>query len=183
LFHRFFHAGLIAMEDRRVDAAGADAVDANLVLRELERCRARQVDDAGFRRAVGVQPVEAADTRDRRRGDNRAAANFAHLGRRMLHPEEYAAQQYILALVPILDGDLFERSDCPADSGVVVNDVEAPELLDRACDERLDFSFGGDVGFLKDRATGVLFAIANRGFATLDVKVRDHDRRTLRPRT
>src|SRR5208337_523315 len=107
------------------------------------------------------------------------AANFAHLGRRMLHPEEYAAQQYILALVPILDGDLFERSDCPADSGVVVNDVEAPELLDRACDERLDFSFGGDVGFLKDRATGVLFAIANRGFAALDVKVRDHDRRTF----
>ena len=97
----------------------------------------------------------------------------------MLHPEENAAQQHRLALVPVLDGNLFERSDRAADAGVIIDDVETPELADRARDQRLDFSFGGYVGLLKDRAPRVLLAIANRSFAAFDVKVGDHDRRAF----
>src|SRR5580658_5602682 len=159
LFHRFFHAGLIAMEYGSVDSAWADTVDANLVLGKFHRRRPRQVDDAGLRRAVRMQPVESPNPRDGSRRDYRPAADFAHLGRRMLHAQEHAAQQDRLALVPVLDGDLFERSDRAADSGVVVDHVETPELTDSARDESLDFSFGG--------------------LAAFDVKVRDHHRRAF----
>jgi len=45
-------AGNPIREQGSVDAAGADAVDANLVLTDLERDRARQIDDGRLRSAV-----------------------------------------------------------------------------------------------------------------------------------
>jgi len=69
----------------------------------------------------------------------------------MLHPKENAAQQNRERLVPVFDRDVFERSGRAAEAGVIVDDVEAAEFLERAIDEGFHIRLGRDVGFLEDR--------------------------------
>ena len=50
--------------------------------------------------------------------DDRAAADLAHLGDRILDAEKDAAQQNRVGAVPTLGGDLLERTDRPEDERV-----------------------------------------------------------------
>src|SRR5690242_2861628 len=97
----------------------------------------------------------------------------------MLDPEEHAAQQHRLTAIPVLDGNLLERSDRAADTSVVPHDIEASKFLDRARNERLDFAFRGDISLLKNRAPAVLLTFANRRLSTLDVQIRNDNRATF----
>src|SRR5208282_241554 len=97
----------------------------------------------------------------------------------MLDPQEDGTQQHGEAFVPVFDADLLQRSDRAADAGVVVDDIEAAEFLDRARNQCFDFGFARDIGFLKDGAASALFAIAHRAFSPLDIEVGDYDCRAL----
>src|SRR5579885_450423 len=167
------------VENRRVDSAWADAVDADLVLGGFERDRAREIDDAGLGRAVRMRTVAAGEPGHRSWRYDGTAADPAHLGNRMLHPEEHPAQQDGLRAIPIFDRGVLDTSERAAQAGVVESDVEAAELPDRPLDHRLDRGFGSYVGLLKHGAAAVFLALAHRGGAAFFVEVGDHDRRAF----
>ena len=76
------------------------------------------------------------------RGQACSASAFSHLGHRMLDAEEDAAQKHPESAIPVLDRGLFERSKRASEPGVVVDDVETAELLDRPRDHRLYVRLG-----------------------------------------
>ena len=81
-----------------------------------------------------MNAVIAVQSRDRGSRDDRAAALFAHDRNRVLDAEENRAQQDREGAVPIFARDVLDRSDRAAEAGIVVDDVEVAEFLDRAID-------------------------------------------------
>src|SRR6516165_7042366 len=133
LLDQWREARLGASKNRRVDPAGADAIDADTILAQFDRGRARQVYDRGLCSAVRVETRVAAQSGDRGRRDNRATAALAHLRNRVLHSQENAAQENRERAVPVLDGDLLQRTQCATEPGIVIDDVESAKLLDCTC--------------------------------------------------
>ncbi len=59
---------------------------------------------------------------------------------------------------------MFSSGPTAAKPGVVIDDIEAAELLDRAIDGGLHNGLAGDVGLLEDGVVAVLAAPARRRF-------------------
>ena len=93
----------------------------------------------------------------------------------MLDPEEHRAQQNREGAIPIGNAYLIEGAERTTDTGVIKGDIEAAELTDCAINCRLDIFLAGDVGFLKDGVTAVLFSFANDRLAAFLIEVGDYD--------
>src|ERR1700735_3131114 len=171
-----FAAGDAVVRKRSRDQAGANAIDANLVLGKFDRSRASEADYSGLGGAVCVQSGRTAQSGDRGGRDDRAAAGLTHLGHGVLDAEEYRAQEDREAAVPIFRAGLLERPDRAAETGVVIDDVEASEFLDRAIDRALDVFFAGYVGELEYRVAAVLLAVPHRSVGALAIEIGNHDR-------
>ena len=169
------------MDQRSIDAAGADAVDANFVVADFDRDCLRKIHDRRFGRAVCCQIADASQSCDRRGRDDRSAARLAHLGDRILHAEVRRAKQHCDGAVPVRRFNFLDRPDGARDAGVVEHDIEAAEFLDRARDRRLDIRLAGHVGALKYGASARRGAFCHRGFPALRVQIgKDHARAFLR---
>src|SRR5215469_3770160 len=105
---------------------------------------------APFDALGGVDAALPGDTGDRRDIDDRATANLAHLGDRVLHPEKRAARVDVHDLVPGL-GVVEVLDRAAADPGIVDQDVELAEFLDRGLDDIPPVGFVGDVEMLEAR--------------------------------
>src|SRR6266446_7934084 len=78
--------------------------------------------------------------------------------------------------VPALGADLLQRAECTDEAGIIISDVEAPELTDRAGDERLDVRLGGYVRFVEHGTAAVFLASAHCRRAAIFIQVGDHHR-------
>jgi hypothetical protein len=127
-------AGGEAADARRVDQVRGDGVDPDAVLGQLERHRAREVDDRGLARGVdgvvggGPAGLDAGDVDDR----PAVALPDHHRGGRG-HAGEHADQVHLDVPAPAPLGLGQERRP-PHPTGVVDQDVQASEAVDRRLD-------------------------------------------------
>src|SRR5439155_5565869 len=131
-------------EERRVDAARADAVGADVPATVLERHRPCQVDDRRLGGAVGRGEHLAVEALDRRRRDDRSPAAPEERGDRGPHAVEDAVEHDLETRLP--DGRV-EPADVPTAGrgGVVVDDIEAAPALRGERYRRLEGGEGGDI--------------------------------------
>src|SRR4029077_462795 len=95
------------VEDRRVNSAGAEDVDANSSLLELDQPGTREGAHGSFAGAVDAERREALDAGDR--GGEEDGAVVVEERQRLLDGEERTAHVEVESLVEVLFGDLFER--------------------------------------------------------------------------
>ena len=139
-------AGGDALDERRVERdrrghlrprGGNDRVDRDRAARQLHRPRAREGDDARLRRGVvGLAEVAALACRRADDDDAPAFALLAHLDRGGARAREGAAQVRVNDQVEVLVGHLPQHL-VAQHARVGHDDVEPPEGLDRASDQRL----------------------------------------------
>src|SRR5262249_51710895 len=154
------------VQERSVDPARADAIDPNAILCKLHRRALGQMDNPCLGDTVDQRSSLAEDAGNRGRRNDRTASVLAHVRNRVLDAEEHCAEQHREGAIPVVSAYLFQWSQRPCDSRVIVNDVKAAEFVNRPLDRRLDFGFTFDAGFLEDRAAALLSAITYRGFAS-----------------
>src|SRR2546426_3916878 len=163
-------------EDRRREAAGTDAVAPHATLAELHRDGAGQVDDGRLGGAVDVGPETGAEPGHARRADDRARSLPLHHGRRMLHPEEDAAQQHADGRVEAVDADLVDPTVDASCASVVEEAVESAEATNGLVDHCRDVGLAAHVGVDVRGAS----ADVGRDFpAAIVLDVRRHDRGSL----
>ena len=128
-------AGEGGVDERGVDGAGGDRVDAHAVGGVLDRQLPRDLGDRALGRAVGALRREPDDARDRRDVDDRATAALDQVRQRLPAVDEDAAHVGGHQPVPLLVRRLDDRLEQEA-ARVVDDDVEAPEAgqgeVDRA---------------------------------------------------
>ena len=175
LRNSLFAARNAVVSKRRRNKSRTDAIDANLVFGQFDRSRAGEADNSGLRSTVCVQASRATQSGDRGGRDDRTAACLPQFRHRVLDAEKYRAQQNREAAVRVFRAGLFERTDRATEAGVVVDDVEVSEFLDRAIDRALDIFLTRDVGELENCVAAVLFAFAYRALATFTIQIGDDD--------
>ena len=174
--------GFAAMGERREDEAGQDGVDADPVLREFHRRALGEADHRGLGGGVDDRPRIPRQARDRRGVDDyTAVALLLEYARAVLHAEKHALGQHVEGVVERLDRDLGDGADGTADAGIVEQDVEATEVVERAFQHRFDVSFLGDVGLDEARALAMALGFSHlHGLgAGLRVVIGDHDIRAF----
>ncbi len=134
------HAG----ERRGRDEVGRDAVRAS-----GGRETASESDDRRLRRGVG-EVVGQPEDPGRGRHDDAAVALFDEVGPRCARRVERSADVHGEMPREVVGVGLGEPRP-PDDAGVVDQDVEASEALDRRVHERLGAGLGGDVAAVGDR--------------------------------
>src|SRR5215469_11621923 len=122
-----------------------------------------------------MSSVATREPRNRRGRDYRAAACFPHFRDRVFDPKKNAPSKYREGPIPIFHRRALYRAGGSGEAGVVVNDVEFPELLHRAGHQCLDVAFGSYIGFLKDRHATILATFADRRSAALLVQIGNDD--------
>src|SRR5258708_32430636 len=81
------------VDERRVDAAWTNAVDADAVAAEIDRGALGQVNDSGLGNAVRQRTRATSQSCNRRGGDNRPATRLRRFVNRALDAAEDAARQ------------------------------------------------------------------------------------------
>src|SRR5215467_2601748 len=160
--------------DRGIDTAGTDAIDADAILAQFDRCAIGEVDYTRLGGAVDRRAKASLHPRHRSGGDDRAASRLTHLGNRILDAEENSAQENRVCAVPTFGGYLLERADCSDQAGVVEGYIEAPEFADRARNQRLDVGLDRDVDLLENGAASILLALTHGRRAAFLIEVRNH---------
>ena len=133
---------------RRGDEADVDAVDEDVVLRDLDRERLRErvargaVDRRREERGVGVARVDGADV------DDAAAARGAHVREHLAGAADQREELDVEVGDPVLVGERLEGAGVRA-AGVVDEEVDPAERLGGARDEVPDLLGIGDVGRLR----------------------------------
>ncbi len=119
-----------AIHHRRVDVAGADGVDADVLRGVVEGRRLGEADHAVLRGGVRGAALDADDPCARGRVDDRAAALLEDQRNLVLHAQEDAAEVDVDDPVPLLLVVLRGRSRLPRlDARVVEGEVQPPESL------------------------------------------------------
>jgi hypothetical protein len=153
------------LEDRCLDGARRDCVDADAVRRQRQRRRARQPDHGVLAGAVGDVPRRPAQSRGGGDVHHRPAAALAHRGGagaqaepRPLHVDREHAVEALLGVVE-------RRPDEAERGGVVHEQIDAAEALDGLCGGGIDLRGDGDVGGPRDRerSVGVGARVAGHG--------------------
>ena len=109
------------------DASGADGVDPDTELTQLNRSGARHLDDTRFGGAVGVGPEDGAHPRHTGGGDDAAAALDLHHPGRMFDAAEHAPQQYRHGGVVGVEIQLVDGTANPTEPGIVEHHIESTE--------------------------------------------------------
>ena len=133
-----------------VGAAGCNTVDADFVATPLERQRPRQPDDARLGGGV-VGLANVAEHRDRGRIDDAAATLRAQVRLRRLGHQERALQVDVQYLIPLRFAE-FDGQGVAVDPGVVDDDVQSAERLDRPLHERGRVGRAADVAGQGERS-------------------------------
>ena len=139
--------GVELAQQRRVDRAGAERVDAHAAARELDPELARQRQHAALRRRVGDLRRRRAHHRHERGGvDHRAAAGLQQVRDAVLAAEEDRLQVDVLHPLPRLLGGVEDGGVVGGgDAGVVEQHVDRPELRAHARVQLADLVLVGDV--------------------------------------
>ena len=126
---------VVLLHHRRVGVAGRVTDDPRVLRRELDRHHARELDQARLGRPVGAAHRVTDHASDRGGVDDHAAARFLQQRRRVLRAHPWPAQVDPDHLVPDVLRQLValgrRREVRLVDAGVVVEDVELPERVDR----------------------------------------------------
>src|SRR5712691_2980696 len=81
--------------------------------------------------------------------------------------------------VPAFSADLLQWAERTDEPSIIIGDVEAAELADRAGDQRLDVRLGGHVSFVEDGTAAVFLAYTDRRRASILIQVGHHHRRAF----
>ena len=134
------------LDHRRLHQTRQDAVDADVVARELHGRGARHLVHRRLRGAIGdVGNAEMADRCDRRDVDDRAAALFLHHRDDMLHGEIGALEIDREDVIPARLVHLDDISHF-GDADIVVEHVDAAIGLDACRHHRFYLGFARDIG-------------------------------------
>ena len=123
--------------DARDDERRAERVDADAVLAEVDRQLLREDGDGPLRRRVGGADRQADDAGDRRKVHERPAPLADHRRQDGAAHEEHALHVHPHRLVPGGLGGLEDGFPGGEDPGVVDEDVDAAEALERHADDPL----------------------------------------------
>ena len=121
----------------------SDRVDLDVVLRALDREHVHEANQAHLRGAVVRLAEVAEDARARRRYHDPAVAVLLHRGERGLGDEERALQVHVDDRLEVLGLELGEAL-VAQDPGVVHEDVDPAEVVERGLDDRLAAFGRGD---------------------------------------
>ncbi len=137
-----------AQQERRLDRARAERVDADALPRELHRELAAHREHGALRGAVGdLRRRRAEDRHERRDVDHRAAAALEQVRDPVLAAEVDALRVHVLDAIPgVCLGDEDRVVVGRRDARVVVEDVDAAESLGRRGVHRLHVVLARDVG-------------------------------------
>src|SRR6266516_1266863 len=167
----------------RERAARRDAVDADAVLPELARERAREAQHARFRGDVVDAARRALQRRARADVDDLPVAALAHMRDHGARSEPGAAQVDRHHAVPFLDLDLVEGRPRHRHGGedrcVVHEDIDLPEGLDRGLRHRFHARPVGDVGARRDPLETLTPQVYGGGFSGDCVDLCDDDLRAF----
>src|SRR5207247_9797351 len=133
----------------------------------------RQLNDGGLRGAVDVGPQAGPEARYAGRADDRARTLPLHHRRRVLHPEEDAAEEHADGLVESLGGHVLDLAAHARVAGIVEDAVELAEALAGLVNRRLDIRLAADVGV---HVSGARAKLASEPPSAVVVKV-GHDHR------
>src|SRR5215207_6240158 len=145
----------LRLDEGRPDVARADRIAGDVLLGRLERRHLGEADDAVLRRHVGG--LEGRGDEPMRRGDvdDAPPPGLAHRRHGKAGGVEGGGQVDGDDLVPPLNRELIDWRDV-LDAGVVDEDVEPPEGLERQIDHALDRAGLRHVGRRIDRLYAVL---------------------------
>src|SRR5579872_1730268 len=93
----------------------------------------------------------------------------------MLDAEKNCAEQHRKRAVPVFRAYLFQRPQRPANSSIVVGDVQPSKFADCALDGAAQIAFTFNVGFVEHGAAALFLAITHRGLAALLIQISDDD--------
>ena len=150
----------------RVDAAGRDDVDPDVVRRKLGGEPARHPDQRHLRRRQVGAAAAAGGNRAVAAEEQHAAVlvldHFAEQGARQV---EGAVEHHVADPFPVFVGHLKKRLVRP-DRGVVDQDVDAAKLRQRLARQCLDFGLVADIGQDRDRLYPKVADLARDGLAS-----------------
>ena len=166
---RLAHA-VAAIDHRRVHRAGADAVDADVVLAVIDRHRLGEADHRGLRGRVGGEPARP-QRRDRGDVDDRAAlGGLDHRRDRVLGQQEHGLDVDLHDPAVFL-GLLVDHAAAAADADIVVEEIEPAPAVDRGVDQPLAIGFLGDVAGMRGGCAALGLDHLDRAFGELEVEV------------
>ena len=139
-------AAIDAVDPLALHRAGADRIDPDLIGAELDRERLGQPDHRPLRSAVRRAQRKAEAARGGRQIDDRAAARGPDVRHGAARAQVLPGDVDLERAPPVLGRDLLDRSGRPGDAGVVDQDVDAAELLERQLEQAIDRCLVRDVG-------------------------------------
>src|SRR4029079_9008512 len=124
----------------------------------------REPVDAGLRRRIrDVRPADArADAADRRDVHDRARTLPLHVRQHLLAGEEHRFEIHAEDAVPGLLSRLDRTASATRDAGVVVEDVDPPELADARCGHRFAVRRAGHIPAERHRGPALALDLALR---------------------
>ena len=167
---RLAHAVAAGIDHRRVHRAGADAVDADVVLAVIDRHRLGEADHGGLRGRVGGEPARP-QRRDRRDVDDRAALGGLDHGRDGVLGEQEHRLDVDLHHPAIFLGLLVDDAAAAADADIVVEEVEPAPAVDRRIDQPLALGLLGDVAGMRRGRAALGLDHLHRALGELEVEI------------
>ncbi len=160
------------LDQRRLDGAGNDGIDADTFGRVFHRHATRERGDGAFGRKVGSIGTPASERKLRANQNDRTATTFPHRPNARTRPEKTARQVGLKNAFPLVQGRLHDAlAGRPARTGQ--ENVEAAKPLGDSGRVAFHGGFVPDIA-LEDK--GLIFRIAQLArWQFTDIAVDDHD--------
>src|SRR5579885_215124 len=171
--------GLTRLQDRRGEnRSRTNGIAANSLSRIFDGGCSREIDYPGLDRVVRAKTVVTRQPRNRAGIDDRAFALAHHHLERASRRIPIGSQSDFDGLAPVVQRHLSNPAGVQPD-GVVVQDIEAAEFIDREPDHRLDFGGIADVcaNRFGDKSASANFA--RNPLRAFLVQIDDHNRGAL----